>query len=221
MQGPTVAHATSQWMSAVEVVPPVPPPPEPPPVPAAQPERTKPQPKRAARSQAAAAPSSPEPSPGPQGQGLRVEGEQGTAFASGESGLALGEGSGNGGPGSGDGDGTGAKVAATEPERAVGPPDLSLWMDVETLGSRALVRPGLGFLMSVPGLREALRGSGIRPFIDLRSARIRVPGRAPERLALAGTHVGGEQALLSAAEGVAAMRGRQLNWRGGSDLRAS
>jgi len=214
-EGSAEAPAPSLWMTAVEVVPPAPvraAEPPPPPV-----ERAKVQRKRAARAAPAAAASSAEP------QGLRVEGGQGIPFASGDGGVALGEGSGHGGPGAGgDGDqGLAANVAAPEPERAVGPAELSLWMDVETLGSRALVRPGLGFLMAVPGLRETLRGSGIRPFIDLRRARIRLPGRAAQRLALAGTHVGGERALQAAAEGVAAMRGQQLNWRGDSDLRAS
>jgi hypothetical protein len=215
-----MAHAPSLWMSAVEVAPPAP---EPPPEPA-QPERAKVQPRRAPRAPAPVAAASAEPPGG--SQGLRVDdAERGTAFASGDGGLAVGEGSATGrtgsGSGDGDGSGSGAAAAAGEPERARRPAELSLWMDVDALNSRALVRPGLGFLMAVPGLRDALRGSGIRPFIDLRRARVRLAGRAADGLALAGTHAGGEQALRAAAERVAAMRGRELDWRGDADLRAS
>jgi hypothetical protein len=220
----STVHAPSQWISAVKVEPPPPSPPrvEPPPPPPPPPprERAKVEPRRVAHVQPTAEPAS----AAAPSEGLRVEGEGSVAIASGDGGVAVGEGDGNGGSGpGGDGDGTGTGTAQTaaEPQRARRPAELSLWMDVETLGSRALVRPGLGFLMAVPGLREALRGSGIRPFIDLRSARIRLAGRAPERLTLAGTHTGGERALLAAAEQTAAMRGRQLNWRGDDTLRAS
>jgi hypothetical protein len=159
-----------------------------------------------------------------QDQGLRVDADETGAFQSGDGGVATGDGSGSAGTGRGgdaDGAGEGTGLATAEPQRAVRAAELSLWMDIEAFNARALVRPGLSFLMAVPGVRDALRGSGIRPFIDLRRARIRLSGRGADRLALAGAHVGGERALLTAAEGVAAMRGQQLSWRGDSDLRAS
>jgi hypothetical protein len=85
----------------------------------------------------------------------------------------------------------------------------------------SLVRPSNALLMSVPGYRDALRGSGIRPFSDLERLRIRLSGVEPAGLALAGVHTAGERALQSVAERVAAMRDRQLIWRGGADLRAT
>ena len=223
-----VKPAVPLWMSAVESAPPPvaepppPPPPEPPPPPA--PNRA---PKVAPEPAAEPEPErerEPEPSPAPEGErgGLAIEGDQGLAVPTGEGGLAAGgRGQGAGEVGSGSGARGSGPPAAGEAQRKAGPPELSLWMDVEALGSAALTRPGLGFLMAVPGLRDALRGSGIRPFIDLRRVRVRIGGRSAQHLALAGAHLGGEKALLAAAARVAAMRDHELSWRGDASLRAS
>ncbi len=107
------------------------------------------------------------------------------------------------------------------PERRRKSPQLSLWIDPPQLLQMVLIRPVITLLMSVPGYSTMLRGSGIDPFIDFRRLRIRLTAPAPNRLVLAGTHDGGERALLDAAHRVAAMRKRQPVWRGGADLRAT
>ena len=94
-------------------------------------------------------------------------------------------------------------------------------MDVEAFTQMALVRPGIALVMAVPGFRDMLRGSGIRPFVDLRLLRVSLHGLAAEQLTLAGVHGGGEQALLDVAERIAAMRNRKPLFRGDAELRAS
>lgn len=136
------------------------------------------------------------------------------------------EGTGLGGagePGAGAGTGTAGTAAAgaPQPEREQGPAQLSLWLDPQELARMALVRPAIGLLMSVPGYRDLVRGSGIRPFSDLQRLRMTLTGVSAERLTLAGVHLGGAQALTEAAARVAAMRDRQPTWRGDADLRAT
>jgi hypothetical protein len=75
--------------------------------------------------------------------------------------------------------------------------------------------------MSLPGFRDLLRGSNIRPFTDLQRLRITLDGVAPERLTVAGVHVAGERAVVDAARRVAAMRQQEPIWRGDSQLRAT
>ena len=113
------------------------------------------------------------------------------------------------------------RIAPAEPERKPGPAQLSVWMDVEAFSQLALVRPGIALLMAVPGFRDMLRGSGIRPFVDLRLVRVSLHGLAPEQLTLAGVHSGGEQALLAWPSAIAAMRNRKPLLRGDAELRAS
>jgi hypothetical protein len=94
-------------------------------------------------------------------------------------------------------------------------------MNLDQFTHLALVRPGTAVLMSMPGYRDMLRGSNIRPFVDLQRLRITLDGVAPERLTVAGVHVAGEPAVAAAARRVAAMRQQEPIWRGDSQLRAT
>jgi hypothetical protein len=151
--------------------------------------------------------------------------EPGAGPAAGEGTLAVASeapGPGAGGTGRGKGVGQpGSGEAGGEPERKQGPPQLSLWIDVQAFEQLALVRPGLALVTAVPGLRDMLRGSGLRPFVDLRQLRVSLSGVTAERLALAGVHDGGEKALLDTAGRIAAMRSQKPIWRGDDELRAS
>jgi hypothetical protein len=144
--------------------------------------------------------------------------------------LAIPEGTGAGGPiGTGPGpeqvDESDAPEEAAEPPpdttRAPRPAQLSIWLDPKQLEHIALVRPGTAVLMSIPGFRDMLRGSSIRPFSDLERLRITLTDVAPEKLTIAGVHVEGEQALRDAARHVAAMRQQEPVWRGDSSLQAT
>jgi hypothetical protein len=214
------ARAPSVWMESLPPEPEPPPPaaPEPPVQPPPQkPRRVAPAPAPAKVAKTvtteAAAPSPPVEDDAalglPTGEGTLAIGREGT-------GAGTGEGSGRGG---GTGHGTGEATA--EPERKQGPAQLSLWIDPSAFVRMGLMRPAIALLMSVPGYRDTLRGSGIQPFSDLQRLRIRMAGLAPERLAVAGVHTGGEPALVGVAERVAAMRNRQPVWRGDADLRAT
>lgn len=151
-----------------------------------------------------------------------------------QGGLPAGEGTLPAGP-AGDGLSSGSNdgpVQAAEPARSAAPPapeprrerrpaQLSLWIDPKQFEHLALVRPGIAVLMAVPGFRDVLRGSSIRPFNDLERLRISIRGADPEKLMVAGVHVGGEEAVREAAQRVAAMRRQEPIWRGDSKLRAT
>jgi hypothetical protein len=211
------ARAASVWMESVPPEPEPPPPPAPPPTAPVPEKRTRvtPRPAPVAKTPTPEAfppgPPAEEAAVGglPVGEGTLAIGHEGT-------GAGTGEGSGRGG-----GTGLGAGEATAEPERKKGPAQLSLWIDPPAFVRMGLMRPAIALLMSVPGYRDTLRGSGIQPFSDLQRLRIRMSGLAPERLAVAGVHTGGEQALVGVAERVAAMRNRQPVWRGNADLRAT
>jgi murein L,D-transpeptidase YcbB/YkuD len=57
--------------------------------------------------------------------------------------------------------------------------------------------------------------------LDLQRLRLRLSGLQPERLIVAGVHHEGDQALVAAAERVAAMRDQAPVWRGDDDFRAT
>jgi len=106
-------------------------------------------------------------------------------------------------------------------ERTPGPPQLSLWLDPQKIVQMVLISPVTTLLVSIPGYGDVLRGSQIRPFVNLKSLRVRLTTLASGRLVLAGQHSGGEQAILDAAQRVAAMRNQELVWRGDPALRAT
>jgi hypothetical protein len=74
---------------------------------------------------------------------------------------------------------------------------------------------------SIPGYRDILRGSNIRPFTHLSRMRVVLPGLAAQELTIAAVHTGGESGVTQAAERIAAMRSRVLHWRGSYELRAT
>jgi hypothetical protein len=210
------ARAPSVWMESLPPEPEPPPPaaPQPPVPPTPQkPRRVAPAPAKVAKTTATQ-----DAAPSPPAEDVAAGG-----LPTGEGTLAIGrEGTGSGtGEGRGSGTGLGTGEATAEPERKQGPAQLSLWIDPPAFVRMGLMRPAIALLMSVPGYRDTLRGSGIQPFSDLQRLRIRMAGLAPERLAVAGVHTGGEQALVGVAERVAAMRNRQPVWRGNADLRAT
>jgi uncharacterized protein YjbI with pentapeptide repeats len=114
-----------------------------------------------------------------------------------------------------------ARPSKPEPRRERRPAQLSLWLDPKQFEHIALVRPGTAVLMAVPGFRDVLRGSNIRPFNDLERVRITLSGAEAEKLIVAGVHVGGEAAVRDAAKRVAAMRRQEPIWRGDSSLQAT
>jgi hypothetical protein len=114
-----------------------------------------------------------------------------------------------------------ASPATPEPRRERRPAQLSLWIDPKQFEHLALLRPGIAVLMAVPGFRDVLRGSSIRPFDDLERLRVSIRGADPEKLMVAGVHVGGENAVRDAARRVAAMRRQEPIWRGDSKLQAT
>ena len=190
--------------------------PEPAPLPEPPEPRPKPTPARPSRALETVAPAA---TPAVGGAPAAITADDGT-FAAGPVGSGLG-GTGDG-EGIGHGDGSAADGAADPgPQRRKGPAELSLWMDPAALSRRALVRRSIDLLMAVPGYRDAVRGSGLSPFTDLQRLRVALRGVAPERLLLAGVHIGGEQALHDMAKRVAAMRNQELTWRGDSSLRAT
>jgi len=130
------------------------------------------------------------------------------------------------------GDGTAAPRAADEahepdrhvesgPTRTPGPAQMSFWLALPLLEHLTLIRPTNTLLMSVPGYRDALRGSGIRPFSDLTVLHIQLAGLEPAQLVVAGVHLRGEPALVEAATRVASMRELEPIWRGDGALRAT
>jgi hypothetical protein len=98
---------------------------------------------------------------------------------------------------------------------------LSMWINPPLVEHLALLRPTMRLLVSVPGFRDMLRGSGLQVFGDLQQLRLFLPGTAPAQLMLAGVHTGGEDKLVLAAQRSSAMRGRALEWRGNAALRAT
>lgn len=110
---------------------------------------------------------------------------------------------------------------AHEPRRVPRGVELSLWIDRRAFEQRALVRPGLAIITAVPGLRDLLRGSNIRPLLDLERLRVTLHAPNAQELALAGVHLGGESAMRDAAKRIAAMRQQEPVWRGGSRLQAT
>jgi hypothetical protein len=200
------------WMETLAPKPEPPPPieePPPPPPPVRKVAPEKPSVVRAA----------PAPQPAPALKAPVVDGPSSVAVAPGESGLGT---SGSSRAEQGKIGGTGDQAGgAVEAERAAGPAQLALAVEPQQLESLALVRPTIALLMAMPGYADILRGSGIQPLSDLSRVRVRVLGLAPERLTLAGVHVAGEAAVVSAAERIAAMRAQALDWRGDSDLRAT
>lgn len=105
--------------------------------------------------------------------------------------------------------------------RNPGPSQFSLWLDPQKFVQMALISPVTTLLVSVPGYGDLIRGSQIRPFVDLISLRLRLTSFAPGQLVLAGRHKGGEQALLEAAQRIASMRNREPVWSGGPQLRST
>lgn len=105
--------------------------------------------------------------------------------------------------------------------RQLHPAQLTLWLDIAQLQHLALVRPTTAFLVVVPGYNDMLLGANLRPFSDLERLSIRIAGTSGATLTLAGVHTGGEDALRTAAERVAAMRRQRPIWRGNSALRAT
>lgn len=198
------------WLHAVAQPPPVPveplPPPKPPP-PAPPRKIAEPRPVRAPRF-----------APNPNATGI----------PDGKGTLAMGaEGDGTVAKSSEDvaGDGPPSEPVPPGPlpgtRRTHGPAKLSIWIDRRAFDRAVLVRPGLAIVMSVPGLRDMLRGSNIRPFFDLERLRITLSDASPERLVVAGVHADGEQAMRDAAARIAAMRRQEPVWRGDSTLRAT
>jgi hypothetical protein len=84
-----------------------------------------------------------------------------------------------------------------------------------------LIRPTHTLLMSVPGYRDVMRGSGIRPFSDLTLLHVQLAGLEPAQLVVAGVHFRGETPLLEAATRMASIREREPIWRGNATLRAT
>jgi hypothetical protein len=114
-----------------------------------------------------------------------------------------------------------AQPPPAETERTPRPAQLSLWIDRKAFEHSVLVRPGIAILSSVPGLRDLLRGSDIRPFYDLDRLRITLTDLTPQALVVAGVHTKGEQGVREAAKRIAAMRQREPVWRGDSKLQAT
>jgi hypothetical protein len=146
-----------------------------------------------------------------------VDGPSSVAVAEGDGASAIGS---TGGPSEGGGTAS-AGGGAGEAQRKAGPAQLSMWLELAAVERMALARPTLGLLMAVPGYADILRGSGIRPLIDLQRVRVRLSGLTPERLMIAGVHHQGATALVAAAERVAAMRDAVPQWRGDDDFRAT
>lgn len=133
----------------------------------------------------------------------------------------VGEAGGSGAAGEAQGSAAVSGDAEPVTQRSAGPAQLSMWMLPAELERLVLLRPMLTLLMAVPGYREVFRGSSIRPFSDLRLLRVFLAGLRAERLVVAGVHARGEDALVQAADRVAAMRSLEVDWRGDSDLRAT
>jgi hypothetical protein len=114
-----------------------------------------------------------------------------------------------------------AQPTPAETERTPRPAQLSLWIDRKAFEHSVLLRPGIAIVSSVPGLRDLLRGSDIRPFYDLDRLRITLTELTPQSLVLAGVHTKGEQGVREAAKRIAAMRRREPVWRGDSKLQAT
>lgn len=214
--GSFVAEPPALWMEAAAPPPAPPPPPEPPPIVRPEPPRA---PARTARApRAAKQEATPEPA-APQVTAPVVDGESSVAVTDGDGAHAIGS---TGGPSDGTGRGSGSGAGdVVEVERKAGPPQLSLWIDSASIDRLALARPTLALLMAVPGYADVLRGSGIRPLVDLQRVRVRLMGLAADRLMIAGVHHEGSAALVSAAERVAAMRDQAPVWRGDDAFRAT
>ena len=219
---PPEAPAPDLWMEAAtpEVPPPPdPPPPEPPPAPREV--RPAPAPvRKAARERSSRKPEQPTPEvpSAPEVTAPVVEGESSVAVKEGDGAGAIRS---TGGKGDGRGTASAGGGAAGEGERKVGPAQLSLWLDMQGMERLALSRPTIALLMAVPGYAEILRGSGIRPLVDLQRVRVRISGLSPERLLFAGVHTDGAAAVTGAAERIAAMRDQLPEWRGDDDFKAT
>jgi len=211
---PVSAPQTELWMEAA--LPAVAPPPPPPP-----PVVTPPSPAPSRSSRAARAPKSAAPpvAAAPEVTAPVVDGPSSVAVAPGDGANAIGS---TGGPSDGVGRGhASAGGGAQEEERRAGPAQLSLWLEPARLDGLALARPTIALLMAMPGYADILRGSGIRPLMDLQRLRLRLSGVQPERLIVAGVHHAGDAALVAAAERIAAMRDQTPVWRGDDDFRAT
>jgi hypothetical protein len=211
---PPEPAAPPMWMEAVVPKPEPAPIEEPPPPPPRPVRKIAPAPPRPSLARP-----TPAPAPAPALRAPVVDGPSSVSVAEGESGLGT---SGTSRAERGEAGGTGdADGAPGEAQRALGPAQLALALEPAQLERMALVRPTIALLMAMPGYADILRGSGIQPLSDLSRARVRVLGLSPERLSLAGVHVAGEAAVVTAAERVAAMREQAPEWRGDSDLRAT
>jgi hypothetical protein len=196
-------------VTRAEPAPPLPvqPPPAPPP-PAPKTPRPVREPKATAPPQLAA----------PEVTAPVVDGPSSVAVTEGDGSAALGS---TGVPSAGGGTAATEGGGASEAVRKAGPPQLSLWLELAAVERMALARPTLGLLMAVPGYADVLRGSGIRPLIDLQRVRVRLSGVTADRLLIAGVHHEGDAAVVAAAERVAAMRDAVPEWRGDDDFRAT
>jgi hypothetical protein len=213
---PASVAETELWMEAA--------PPaiaEPPPPPAPPPDATPPSPAPSRSSRAPRAPKAVTPpvAAAPELTAPVVDGPSSVAVTAGDGANAIGSTG-----GSSDGTGRGQASAgsgAREAERKAGPAQLSLWVEPARLEGLALARPTIALLMAMPGYADILRGSGIRPLLDLQRLRLRLSGLQAERLIVAGVHHSGNEALVAAAERVAAMRDQAPVWRGDDDFRAT
>lgn len=219
---PPSVPAADLWMEAAtpEVLPPPPEPPapEPPTEPRKLPRAPAPRAAREPKPQSAPKDEAPPVPSAPEVTAPVVDGESSVAVKEGDGSGAIGS---TGGKGDGRGTASAGGGGANEEQRKVGPAQLSLWLDMPGMERLALSRPTIALLMAVPGYAEILRGSGIRPLVDLQRVRVRVAGLAPERLLIAGVHNDGAAAVVGAAERIAAMRDQAPEWRGDDDFRAT
>jgi hypothetical protein len=110
-------------------------------------------------------------------------------------------------------------AGASEPQ---GPPaQLSLWLAPLELQRMVIVRSPSALLAALPGFRDILRGADIRPFEQLRTLRVFLPGFSAAKLTLAAEHVEGEAAIMQAAQRIAAAREQVPSWRRSSELQAT
>jgi hypothetical protein len=209
---PVTAAAPELWMEAAP-----PPVAEPPPAPPPVVTPPSPAPTRSARAPRAPKSAAPPVSAAPELTAPVVDGPSSVAVTAGAGVNAVGS---TGSPSDGRGRAS-TGGGAHEAERKPGPAQLSLWLEPARLDSLALARPTIALLMAMPGYADVLRGSGIRPLLDLQRLRLRLAGLAPERLVVAGVHHEGDRALVAAAERVAAMRDQAPVWRGDDDFRAT
>jgi hypothetical protein len=216
---PPAMPVADLWMEAAtpQVLPPAPEPPAPEPPPT--PRKARPAPVQRAEREPTPEESKAPPVPAaPELTAPVVDGESSVAVKAGDGESAIGS---TGGLGDGKGTASAGGGASHEDERKAGPAQLSLWLEMSSMERLALSRPTIALLMAVPGYSEILRGSGIRPLVDLKRVRVRLWGLAPERLLIAGVHNDGAAAVVGAAERIAAMRDRAPEWRGDDDFRAT